>query len=51
MAPKESVYTAANNHRNPSHASTVKIVQRSRIIVKRAMQIVIKSGPWVIIRV
>lgn len=50
MAPKDCVYKAVTNHRNPSHASTVKIVQRSGIIVKRAAQIVIKSGPRVIIR-
>lgn len=33
-----------------SHGPTDKIVQRSGIIIKRAMQIVIKSGPRVIIR-
>lgn len=49
VAPKDSFYEAVN-HRNPFHASRVKIVQRSGIIVKRAMHIVIKSGPWVIIR-
>lgn len=50
MAPKDCVDKAVNNHRNPAHASRVKIVQRSGIIAKRAMQIVIKSGPRVIIR-
>lgn len=47
--PEDCVYERVN-HRNPSHASTVKIVQRSGIILKRAIQIVIKSEPKVIIK-
>lgn len=49
VAPKDCVYEAVN-HRNLSHASRVKFVQRSGITVERAMQILIKSGPRVIIR-
>lgn len=48
-APKDCLHEAVNQ-KNPSHAFRVKIVQRSGIIVKRAMQIVNKSGPRVIIR-
>lgn len=48
VATKDCVHKAVPNRRNAMHAC--KIVQRSGIIFKRAMQIMIKSGPRVIIR-
>lgn len=49
VALKHCVYEAVNQYRL-SHASGVKIVHGSGRIIKRATQIVIKSGPRVIIR-
>lgn len=49
VALKHCVYEAVNQH-HLSHASGAKIVHGSGRIIKRATQIVIKSGPRVIIR-
>lgn len=53
MAPKDYVYEArdASSHLGRTEGGGGGgIVQRSGMIFERAPQIIIKNGPWVIIR-